>query len=300
MRTDHDTWDLTVGVGTTATGVAAARALASRRPNALIDDPFAGPLVAALGIDHFTRLANGDALFDDSGIDWGAVADGIAVRTQFFDEFFMHAMIAGVRQIVILASGLDARAYRLPWPVGTAVFELDQPDVLEFKATELEKLGASSRAVIRPVGIDLRHDWPEALCENGFDADAPTAWIAEGLLEYLTPEGQDHLLQRITALSAPGSRLATDSHPDLTAADMIRARAIARAERERTGLDLVDVADLVYVGARSDVDAYLTVRGWATDTTTGANRADASGIPVATDVAVAGLFAARLTTAVKR
>ena len=113
-----------------------------------------------------------------------------------------------------MAAGLDARAYRLPWPDGTVVFEVDQPDVIEFKTKTLAELGAKPTADRRTVAIDLRDDWPQALLDTGFNPNSPTAWIAEGLLIYLPPQAQDLLFDNINELSAPGSRLATEHIPD--------------------------------------------------------------------------------------
>jgi methyltransferase (TIGR00027 family) len=167
---------------------------------------------------------------------------------------------------VILASGLDARAYRLTWPDGTVVYEIDQPQVIEFKTRTLSELGAEPSADRRPVAIDLRFDWPGALRDAGFDPETPTAWIAEGLLGYLPPEAQDRLLDDITALSAPGSRLAVESVPSLSTAnlDEIRERMQEQSARMRDlGLDL-DMADLVYLGERNEASAYLDSHGWET------------------------------------
>src|ERR1700694_3440088 len=159
--TDNDSWDLASSVGATATGVAATRALASRGPDPLITDPFAEPLVRAVGVDFFNRLVNGEVDDEDEDpFDQQRMAEAMAVRTRFFDDFFTEATTAGLRQAVILASGLDARAYRLPWPQGTVVFEVDQPQVIEFKTRTLAELGATPAADRRAVGIDLRDDWP--------------------------------------------------------------------------------------------------------------------------------------------
>src|ERR1700738_4547242 len=152
-RTENDTWDLASSVGATATMVAAARAMASRAPDPLIDDPFAETLVRAVGLE-------------------------------FFVDFFLAATTAGIRQAVILASGLDSRAYRLPWPPGTVVYEIDQQAVIGFKTGTLSALGAKPAAEHRPVAVDLRDDWPIALRANGFDASQPTAWSAAGLRAY--------------------------------------------------------------------------------------------------------------------
>ena len=217
-RTDNDTWDLASSVGATATGVAVGRALASRCAKPLINDPFAEPLVRAVGVDFFTRLASGElnpAEVDDNG-EWGMqrMRDMMGVRTRFFDDFFIEATNGGIRQAVILASGLDARAYRLPWPAGTTVYEIDQPAVIEFKTAALADLGADPTADRRAVAVDLRHDWPAALRGAGLDPTQPTAWSAEGLMPFLPPDAQDALLDNITALSAAGSRLATENTPD--------------------------------------------------------------------------------------
>src|ERR1700758_3832246 len=201
-RTEGDSWDLASSVGATATMVAASRALASQGPEPLLDDQFAEPLVRAVGHDFFTRMVDGeiDLSQDDFPFTERQRREQIAVRTRFFDNFFLDAAGAGIRQAVILAAGLDARAYRLPWPAGTVVFEVDQPEVIAFKTKTLAELGATPTADRRAVGIDLREDWPAALRSIFFDTAAPTAWIAEGLLVYLPPHAQDRLLDNVTAL----------------------------------------------------------------------------------------------------
>jgi methyltransferase (TIGR00027 family) len=268
-RSDNDTWDLSNGVGATATGVAVGRALASRGEDPMIDDPFAEPLVRAVGVDFFTRVASGElnpAEVDDNG-DFGMARMGtmMGIRTRFFDDFFMAAADDGIRQAVILASGLDARAYRLPWPAGTTVFEIDQARVIEFKTATLAELGASPTADLRPVPVDLRHDWPAALRAAGLDPTAPTAWSAEGLLPFLPPDAQDRLLDNITELSPAGSRLATENFrgpTDAVQAMADRMRDVTEQWREH-GFD-VEMTDLWYAGDRNDVVDYLDARGWAT------------------------------------
>jgi methyltransferase (TIGR00027 family) len=274
-RYEGDTWDLASSVGVTATMVAAARAVATRAERPLIDDPFAEPLVRAVGVDLLTRLATGevnpDELNDAHDGATGSVgamsrmADNMAVRTKFFDEFFLEATRAGVKQAVILASGLDARAYRLAWPVGTVVYEVDQPQVIDFKSRTLADLGAAPTADRRVVAVDLRDDWPAALRAAGFDPAQPTAWSAEGLLGYLPPEAQDRLLDTITELSAPGSRLAVESAPNPQPGDedKMKERMQQISQRWRAhGFDL-DMAGLVYFGDRNEAAPYLGDRGWA-------------------------------------
>jgi len=268
-RTENDTWDLASSVGATATMVAAARAMATTADNALINDPFAEPLVRAVGVDFFTRLVTGELRPEDLDSDSETVGmqrmtDNMAVRTKFFDEFFLTATQAGIRQAVILASGLDSRAYRLAWPAGTTVYEIDQPDVIEFKTKTLAELGAEPTAKRRTVAMDLRYDWPSALIEEGFDPHQPTAWSAEGLLGYLPPDSQDRLLDTITELSAPGSRVAVESVPNIDPADHEKAieRMQAASARWRDhGFDL-DFAELIYLGDRNEAASYLGDHGW--------------------------------------
>jgi methyltransferase (TIGR00027 family) len=268
-RTDNDTWDLATSVGATATMVAAARAIATNAENPLIDDRFAEPLVRAVGVDFLTKWAAGDLAAtdlddEDSGWKLQQMPDAMAARTRFFDSFFDDATQAGIRQAVILASGLDARAYRLDWPTGMTVFEVDQPQVIAFKTSTLADLGARPTADRRAVAVDLRHDWPAALVEAGFDHTQPTAWIAEGLLGYLPPEAQDRLLDNISTLSAAGSRLATEAIPDMSEVDHEQAREMMRKATEKWrahGFDL-EFSELGYEGDRNDVAAYLDTLGW--------------------------------------
>ena len=263
-RTDDDSWDLASSVGATATMVAAGRAMATKDPRGLIDDPFAEPLVRAVGMDFFVKMIDGELdlsqIEENSPVRVQAQIDEIAMRTRFFDEYFNTATHAGMRQAVILASGLDSRAYRLPWPSGTVVYEIDQPAVLEFKTATLAGIGAQPTATRRTVAIDLRDDWPAALRAAGFDAQSPTAWSAEGLLIYLPSEAQDRLFDNITALSAPGSTIATEYVPGLRDFDEDRAREMSARAREH-GLDL-DMPSLIYAGERSHVMEYLAQKGW--------------------------------------
>jgi methyltransferase (TIGR00027 family) len=297
-RTDGDTWDVASGVGATATGVAAARSLASRGPNPLIEDPFAEPLVRAVGIDFFIKMALGQIEPDEDGVplDPQRMADGMAVRTKYFDDFFTSATDTGLRQAVILASGLDARAYRLRWPSGTTVFEVDQPQVIEFKERTLAELGATPTATLHGVGIDLRKNWTRQLLLAGFDTKVPTAWIAEGLLGYLPPEAQDRLFDEITRLSAPGSRIATDWLPDMAALDNDRIRAFGASQRAK-GLDLADPSELTYLGERNSVVEYLYDRGWHTTTVTVEKQFAANGLTFHPDDAMTGFFSASYTSA---
>jgi len=239
--------------------VAAGRALATEDDDPIISDPFAAPLVRAVGLDFFTRLVDGERA-EGADRDLQLMMDSIAVRTRFFDDFFLGAARDGIRQSVILAAGLDSRAYRLSWPRGTVVYEVDQPKVVEFKNTTMSALGATPAAHRKEVSIDLRDDWPAALQHSGFDITRPAAWSAEGLLMYLPPDAQDRLFDNITALSAPGSRLATEYHPGWGSSVSERATQFNQ-HWVRMGCD-IDLSGLFYDVERSDVADYLTDRGW--------------------------------------
>ena len=288
LRSDSDSWDLASSVGATATMVAAQRALACAA--GLIDDPFAAPLVRAVGIDVYTRLVNGEIpVTDDTEFDPNRMGRGMAVRTRFYDQYFVDATRGGVRQAVILAAGLDARAYRLPWPKGTVVYEVDLPDVVAFKTSTLSKLGAQPTAERRTVAVDLRDDWAAALRAAGFDPQAPAAWSAEGLVVYLPPEAQDALFDNVSALSVAGSQLASEFVPDTTIFTDERWRAHHERMSE-LGFDVVDFNDLVYHFERSHIIDHLARQGWRVSHRTVAQLHAANGF-VYPDDEVAAAFA---------
>jgi methyltransferase (TIGR00027 family) len=273
-RTDNDSWDITESVGSTALGVAAARAAETERENPLIQDPFARAFLEAAGDGTWSLMANPTKAAELTDLDPDLLArmrvmiDFMAVRTAFFDEYFLNGVGSGVRQVVILAAGLDARAWRLPWPDGTAVYELDQAKVLEFKSTTLRNRGAHPTSRLISVAVDLRQDWPTALQEAGFDPSIPTVWSAEGLLRYLPARAQDLLFERVQALSPSGSWLAVNA-PAKEAADPDKlARQREQSQRFRVAasrvldIEVPDVDDLWYPEERTDVTDWLREHGW--------------------------------------
>ena len=268
-RADDDSWDLANSVGATATMVAAARAAASRRPRAVVHDPFAEPLVRAVGIELFSRIAAGelDAVDADGNLGFPRMIDTFAARAKFFDDYFAEAGSVGVRQFAILASGLDCRPYRLSWPAQTTVYEIDQPEVIEFKTSTLRTLGATATAEHRAVGIDLRDDWPAALLAAGFDTEQPTAWLAEGLLiGFLPQEAEVRLLDTVISLSDSGSRLAADYGQVGGRSEQDQQQAQRMTELwHQLGLDL-DIAALTYPGEHTDAAAHLWANRWNTTT----------------------------------
>jgi methyltransferase (TIGR00027 family) len=262
-RTDDDSWDVTEGVGQTALGVAMARADETATGCPLFSDPFA-------------------RLFLDAAMERGwqppppymverirSIGSYAASRTKWFDEFFIAAGANGIDQAVILAAGLDARGWRLPWVDGTELYEIDQPKVLEFKAQTLAEHDAKP-SVFRYVAVpvDLRHDWPKALCDAGFNVNTPTAWAAEGLLPYLPAAGQDLLFERIDELSAAGSRVAVESfgHGFFDRDYLASRREQMRRLREEAGEDpdanAPDTQDLWYLEDRTDVADWLAEHNW--------------------------------------
>jgi methyltransferase (TIGR00027 family) len=263
--------------------VAAARAMATRADRRLINDPFAEPLVRAVGVGLLTRLASGELDPGELGdvVDGARLADMATVRTKFYDDFFVEATNAGIRQVVILASGLDSRAYRLAWPAGTVVYEVDQQQVIEFKTRTLAELGAAPTADLRVAGVDRRDDWPTALRSAGFDRNQPAAWSAEGLLGYLPPEAQDRLLDTITELSAPGSRLATGSENNSGPGDeeKLKERMQRISDHWRAhGFD-PDMSSLMYFGDRNEVARYLSDCGWDVTSRSAHDLFAANGFP---------------------
>ncbi|MCV7152855.1 class I SAM-dependent methyltransferase [Mycolicibacterium pyrenivorans] len=269
LRTDNDTWDIASSVGATAVMVAAARAAETDRPDPLIRDPYAKILVADAGTGAWEFMLDDAfmAKIADTDAEIAAMFQHMgnyqAVRTHFFDDFFAEAADAGIRQVVILASGLDSRAFRLPWPAGTTVYEIDQPKVLEYKAATLARHGVAPSADRREVAVDLRQDWPAALVKAGFDVETPTAWLAEGLLMYLPADAQDRLFTQVTELSAPGSRVAAETMGIHAEDRRERMRERFASLTAQFGVQPMDITELTYEDPdRADVAVWLAEHGW--------------------------------------
>jgi methyltransferase (TIGR00027 family) len=260
VRTDNDEWDIVSSVGYTALLVAGWRALHAVSAQPLARDEYAKHFITASADPYLTgQLA-------DPGTSEGATVFPrlYGVQTRFFDEFFMSAAARGIRQAVIVAAGLDSRAYRLEWPSGTTVFEVDQPKVLEFKHRVLAEHGAEPAARRIEVATDLRDDWSVPLRAAGFDPQHPTAWSVEGILPYLTGDAQDTLFTRIGALSALGSRLAIGALGSCLDDDRLAAM-----EQIYPGLNLsgdVKFSALTYSDAEKARPAvWLADHGWVVE-----------------------------------
>jgi methyltransferase (TIGR00027 family) len=260
-RTDDDTWDIDESVGATALGVALARAHETGSECPLFLDPYAQMFLDAAAERGWSPPQGAMAERIRT------IGDYAASRTKWFDEFFIAAGAGGIQQAVILAAGLDARAWRLPWVTGSIVFEIDQPKVLQFKAQVMESHQARPAVAHVAVPVDLRQDWPSALLQAGFDPSQPTAWSAEGLLPYLPAAAQDLLFERITELSVRDSRIAVEGFSvDFFTKDYLaRRRDRLQQLREQVGAagqDMPDPADLWYLEERADVATWLRDHCW--------------------------------------
>lgn len=276
-RHEQDEWDIASSVGVTALAVAAGRAIESNRVDGLVTDPYAEALVAAAAGDvpMPTTLPQPGYEHDQQVEDlWAQMATHMGVRTRFFDDFFAAGWGEEVKQVVLLASGLDARVWRLAWPTGSAVFEIDQPQVLTFKEAVLARQRVQPRCWRRAVAVDLREDWPTALEQAGFDRSQPTAWLVEGLLPYLPDDAEERLLAAAHELSAPGSRIAVEHVRSLQTLLQDDDDRFARVA-DQLG---INITELIYDNqARPDPDAWLAERGWQTTVATGAKLAAAYG-----------------------
>lgn len=270
LRSDDDTWDIATSVGSTAVMVAAARAFETEQPDPLITDPYARLLVAGAGTGVWESLLDSGLTSTLAEIDaemaviFTHMRNYQAVRTHFFDAYYADAAAAGIRQVVILASGLDSRAYRLQWPAGTEIYEIDQPLVLEYKAATLAQHGVTPSAGRHEVPVDLRLDWPAALRSAGFDPSAPTAWLAEGLLMYLPAEAQDRLFLNIGLLSAPGSRIAAETMRTQPGERREELRERFAGVADKLGWkQMPDIQGLTYDEPdRADPAEWLDAHGW--------------------------------------
>jgi methyltransferase (TIGR00027 family) len=247
MDPESTDWDIVSGVGVTALGAAAMRAMEGHHAEPLIRDPYAAAFVkAAAGQLPAPMPVTPEEAAADPDFPWPGMAHYVAVRSRFFDDFFAAA--AG--------AGLDTRAFRLDWMPGATVYEIDAPMVLAFKDSVLAGQGAVPRCDRRTVTADLRANWPAPVREAGFDPAAPTAWLVEGLFPYLADEAMDVLLGQMHKLSAPGSRITADHMPGGTSAigGSLAQEIASRASEELTTIWIA--------GQQHDPASWLLSHGW--------------------------------------
>ncbi|GAB2789858.1 class I SAM-dependent methyltransferase [Amycolatopsis magusensis] len=248
------------GVGLTALMVAAARAIETRRPDALAQDVYA---------EHFVRGARSSAGWPvrpeevpdgEANPLWGRLGRYFGLRTRVLDDHLLQSTRAGARQVVLLGAGLDTRAYRLDWPPGCSVFEVDRGEVLAFKHEVLDGLGATPKVVRRPIGADLCADWAEALLGNGFDPAVPCTWLAEGVLLYLPNLAERGLIDTVDRLSAAGGTLAYEVKVGWEQPE-VRDNPVYSSTKQQIGVDLLALFDRE---PRPDSAQDLSSRGWTT------------------------------------
>lgn len=255
------------GVGETAVGMALIRAEENRRPDRLFEDPYADAFVAAAP----EAFAKGPAAPEDLallGTLFTCLTFQGVIRTRFYDDYLLAAAKADCGQVVLLAAGLDTRAFRLPWPSGVHLFELDLPKVLTFKDSVLAERHAVPRCERTVVPVDLRQDWPTRLREAGFESDMPSAGLIEGLLIYLAADEVAHLLSAVAELASPRSQLALDEGNVADASLLNQARAVPSMNQ---------FTSLWRGGLGDDASNWLTRHGWRTETHEYVTLADSHG-----------------------
>lgn len=260
----HDDLGIERGVGLTALMVAAARAIETSRPDSLAQDGYAGHFVRAAPACENWPLRLEEVPGGDADPLWGRLGRYFGLRTRVLDDFVLRSVNAGARQVVLLGAGLDSRAFRLGWPEGSTVFEIDQGRVLGFKQRVLDGLGATPEATRIPIAGDLRENWAAALVDAGFAPDSPTTWLAEGLLLYLPAAAERNLIGTVERLSAPGSALAFEvklgeERPE------VRDNTLYASTKNRIGVDLLALFD---GEPRPDSAGHLSGKGWRTEVRT--------------------------------
>jgi methyltransferase (TIGR00027 family) len=272
---DDDSWDIKTGVGSTAVIVAAMRAEEARSSTPLVHDPFAELLISAPELRELRETMEAQwASSPDNQQDYLRLVSYHAVRTHFFDRFCAESSAAGIEQFVILAAGLDSRAYRLTWAKGTTVYELDMPDVLAFKSATLALHRSEPNATRIEVGVDLRMDWPLALRERGFDATQPTAWLMEGLLPFLDPAAQHVIFDQIDGLSAPGSRVGAEDYSG------VGLRQAIANQRDAAGTSDFELGDLWTDDTDANCAVWFGARGWRGEVLDSRRESERLGRPV--------------------
>lgn len=259
----HD-WDILSGVGVTALAAAAARAIETNRPGGLVRDPFAETFVHAANppFPMPTRLNEARNLGFNMERRWKNTAVFNGARSRFFDDQIIDSWGFGIRQVVILGAGLDARAFRLEWPHGCVVFEVDQPRVLDFKNLVLDESGSEPRCTRRVVPSDLRQNWFDVLQRSGFETTRPTTWLAEGLIPYLSSQDEQDLLDSVQQLSAPGSWLAVEYVEETV--------TLLGDDGETAGQFGFDLRSML-VPKQPRYPSFLSMHGWDMTTVTGSD-----------------------------
>lgn len=285
MSVAHEQWDIVNSVGWTALMVTAGRAVETNRADGLVRDPWAELFVTEAGTDPElpTRydqrwpLPSGASAADDGQRYWDMLAAYQGVRSRYFDTALTAAAEQGVDQVVLLAAGLDTRAFRLDWPAGTTVYEIDQAGVLDFKDRVLSEHGAQPRCERHRVDADLREDWPSALSGAGFDPQRRSVWLVEGLLPFLPAQAEVDLFATVDRLATPGSSIAVEHFGP--AVESISARHPGVLEQFGGSYSL-DITALVSGEPRTGPVDRLGEAGWSVTPTLAADAASGYGRPL--------------------
>jgi methyltransferase (TIGR00027 family) len=225
----------------TASWTAAVRAMEHERPDRLLDDPWADALAGAVGRSWLGQRSDLPAI------------QVIAIRARFFDDFLQRVVNhEDIRQVVLPAVGFDTRAFRLPWPAGTRIFEIDHPQLLERKDQVLRAAGARATSVRTTIGEDLAGPWVEALVDAGFDPGAPSGWLLEGFLFYLSLEEVTRIVDQVSELAVSGSRLGFD----------IVSQATLTHPLTRPWIEMQTDMGAPWLGTMDDPAGFLAARDW--------------------------------------
>lgn len=238
-----------VGVGQTALFTAWMRQLESERPDGLFRDPLAAAMLSALAEDPV--LAEVAEVIKQTHNSAAGFPTYFAVRTRFLDDEILAGVGVGIRQVVTLAAGVDGRTVRLALPAGTRWFEVELPEMTQFKDALIARSGLPLACERHGVAADLREDWQSQLRAAGFDPRQPTVWLVEGLLMYLTDTAGESLLAGLTELSAPGSRLMLE-----------HLKAAMLQEEGRPVRERVEEQGAKWLSARDDLEEWLGGHGW--------------------------------------
>jgi len=245
-------------LASTARWTAAVRARESLREDRLFHDPWASALAGKEGQEWIEHKS------EDSVV-------AMVLRTRFFDDFLQRISDQyAIRQIVLMAAGLDTRAFRLTWPAQTQLFEWDQPAVLKYKEQVLTSAGAKPNCERYTIAVDLTSPWKESLIKAGFIPQQPSAWLLEGFLFYLPNKSITNMLDAITYLAAIGSWIGFDIINSVT----------LTSPWTRPWIEMQARAGAPWIGTMDDPESFLATRGWvATLTQVGENDVNFSRWP---------------------
>jgi methyltransferase (TIGR00027 family) len=235
----------TLDLGTTARWTAAIRAKETERQDALIKDPWAAALAGKEGMAWIEERTEESVL-------------PILLRTRYFDDFLQRiAAENDLRQIVLMAAGMDTRAYRLSWPENTRLYELDQPAVLQTKGEILRAVDAVPSCERVSIEVDLSGPWEEKLIQVGFVPEELSGWLLEGFLFYLPTSALSPIFDTINHLTSIGSWMGFDIVNSITLTHPLT----------RHWVEMQAKSGAPWLGTMDDPIGYLAGLGWSASLT---------------------------------